>query len=155
MTFLQATPSTWRLLVEHLPRSTTLRALSGGEVLPWPLAQQLCAVTAAVWNAYGPTETTLWSTLAKVEASAPQVTIGRPLGNTQVYLLDALMRPVPVGERGEVYLGGDGVALGYVGRPGLTAARFVPDPYGRAGGRLYRTGDWARYLANEPAVRGP
>jgi amino acid adenylation domain-containing protein len=100
-----------------------------------------------IFNIYGATETTVFSTIAKCMADGRKPSIGKPIANTQVYLLDAGMRPVPVGIPGELYVGGVGVARGYLDRPELTAARFVPDPFSRAkGARLYRTGDMARYL---------
>jgi amino acid adenylation domain-containing protein len=118
-----------------------------GEALKAELVERIYEQTAAtqVWNLYGPTEDTTYSTYALVAPAAP-VTIGRPIACTQVYLLDAQRQPVPVGVAGELYLGGDGLARGYLKRPALTAERFVPDPFGgRAGARLYRTGDLARY----------
>ncbi|TMR36863.1 non-ribosomal peptide synthetase [Nonomuraea zeae] len=140
VTHVQATPSVWRLLLPGGIGGVT--ALAGGEALPAPLAAELRARCARVVNVYGPTETTIWSTAGEVGES---VTIGRPLANTQIYLLDASMRPVPVGVAGELCIGGAGVARGYRGRPGRTAGQFVPDPYGPPGARLYRTGDLARY----------
>jgi acyl-CoA synthetase (AMP-forming)/AMP-acid ligase II/acyl carrier protein len=100
---------------------------------------------ARLVNAYGPTETTIWSTTAEIEPPVTAAPIGTPLANTRAYLLDELLDPAPYGLPGELYLGGAGVARGYHGRPALTAERFVPDPYGPAGGRLYRTGDRVRY----------
>ncbi|MEO8078326.1 MAG: non-ribosomal peptide synthetase, partial [Acidobacteriota bacterium] len=102
-----------------------------------------------LWNLYGPTETTIWSTIERITAGASAVAIGRPIGNTQAHVLDAAGQPVPVGVLGELYLGGVGLAHGYLGQPSLTAEKFVPDPWnGTPGARLYRTGDVARYLAD-------
>ncbi|MFF0223665.1 amino acid adenylation domain-containing protein [Streptomyces sp. NPDC004629] len=144
-TVMQATPATWHLLVETGWRTTGLRVLVGGEALPASLAEQLVDRPGRTWNVYGPTETTIWSTAHRMDSGAEPVSIGRPLANTQVYVLDELMRPVPVGVPGDLYIGGDGVARGYRGRPALTAERFVPDPFGtRIGGRLYATGDKVR-----------
>ena len=99
-----------------------------------------------VRNLYGPTETTVYSLGQRIERGETKPLIGRPLSNTEAYLLDASLRPVPLGACGEVFLGGDGVAMGYWRRPDLTAERFLPDPLGsRPGGRLYRTGDLARH----------
>ncbi|TDE17981.1 amino acid adenylation domain-containing protein, partial [Nonomuraea mesophila] len=143
VTHVQATPSVWRLLLPGGLSGTT--ALAGGEALPPRLAAELRTRFERVVNVYGPTETTIWSTAG--EPGEP-VTIGRPIANTQVYILDARLRPVPVGVTGELCVGGAGVARGYRGRPGHTAERFVPDPYGPPGARMYRTGDLARYRAD-------
>jgi amino acid adenylation domain-containing protein len=149
-TVLQATPATWRMLLQSGWRETErLRlALCGGEALLSDLAERLRPRASQLWNVYGPTETTIWSTLHRVDEVGPStVAIGRPIINTQVYVLDRALGPVPAGTRGELYIGGDGVARGYHGRPDLTAERFVPDPYsGVPGARLYRTGDVVRFL---------
>ncbi|RKE16987.1 non-ribosomal peptide synthetase [Streptomyces sp. TLI_171] len=145
VTHVQATPSGWRLLLDAGLTGTRLTALTGGEALPAPLAAALTAATARLVNVYGPTETTIWSSCADPALGPDRaVTLGRPLDNTRLYLLDERLRPVPYGIPGELYLAGDGVAHGYLGRPGLTASRFLPDPYGPAGSRMYRTGDLAR-----------
>ena len=144
-TVMQATPATWRLLLEAGWSDRDLTMLCGGEALPQELAAQLLERGGALWNLYGPTETTIWST---AERLAPQesVTIGRPIANTQTYVLDKHLQPMPVGVPGELYIAGDGLARGYRQRPDLTAERFVPNPFGKPGGRMYRTGDLARYL---------
>src|ERR1700730_4369846 len=121
-----------------------LVALCGGEALTPQLADSLLDRTAAVWNMYGPTETTVWSTVAAVERGSP-ITIGRPIANTRVYILDRGGKQAPVGVAGEIAIGGDGVAFGYLDRPALTAERFVPDPFA-PGALMYLTGDLARYL---------
>ena len=156
-TVMQATPVTWRLLLEAQWSGPPLaRALCGGEALPRDLAARLLAAGLELWNVYGPTETTIWSAVHQVshdgssEANEP---IGRPIDNTQFYVVDRLMRPVPVGVAGELLIGGDGLAMGYVGRGDLTAEKFVPDPFGtKPGGRLYRTGDLVRYRADGSLV---
>jgi non-ribosomal peptide synthetase component F len=107
--------------------------LVGGEALPEPLAKALVGKGAALWNMYGPTETTIWSTAYEVPRESARVTLGTPLANNTVYVLDERMTPVPIGVRGELYIGGDGVARGYVGQPELTAARFVADPFATQG----------------------
>ncbi len=146
---MQATPATWRLLLEaHWSGSGQLKLLCGGEALSGELAGSLLKRCGSLWNMYGPTETTIWSTLARVASvgSGGVVGIGRPIANTQIYILDGGGQAVPVGVAGELYIGGDGLARGYLKRPELTAERFVPDPFSRhAGKRLYRTGDRARY----------
>ncbi|MGP3963942.1 amino acid adenylation domain-containing protein [Nonomuraea sp. 3N208] len=146
VTHVQATPSVWRLLLPGGLAGVT--ALTGGEALPPRLAEELCARCDRVINVYGPTETTIWSTFGEPGEPGVPITIGRPLANTRIYLLDASMRPVPPGVVGELCIGGAGVARGYRGRPGRTAEQFVPDPYGPPGARLYRTGDQARYRAD-------
>jgi amino acid adenylation domain-containing protein len=148
-TVMQATPSTWRLLVEAgWQASPELKALCGGEALPERLAAELVARAGEVWNLYGPTETTVWSAADRVEARAP-VRIGPPIANTSLVLMSRELEPVAMGVAGELWIGGAGVARGYRGRPELTAERFVPDPWaGRwsePGARLYRTGDLARH----------
>lgn len=146
-TVMQATPATWRLLIEAgWSGNENLTLLCGGEALKRNLADQLLTRAKAVWNFYGPTETTIWSTAWKV-APGDSVLIGRPLANTQLYTLDQALQPVPVGTVGELHIGGDGVARGYWNRPELTAAKFIPNPFSEGTGRrLYKTGDLARYL---------
>jgi amino acid adenylation domain-containing protein len=153
-TMMQATPATWKLLLSTGWRGRQkLKVLCGGEALPARLAEELRAVVdGPIYNLYGPTETTIWSAIHEVNADGgtlPVVSLGRPIANTQLYLLDASLEPVPVGVQGELYIAGDGVARGYWRRPELTAERFVPNPFSRrAGERMYRTGDLARYLGN-------
>ncbi|MYY05578.1 non-ribosomal peptide synthetase [Streptomyces sp. ATexAB-D23] len=149
VTHVQATPSGWRMLLDAGlgGHAAGLTALTGGEALPPALATDLGAVSKRLVNVYGPTETTIWSTLAEPAVSDDgEVLIGEPLANTRAYVLDERLRPVPYGLPGELYLGGAGLAHGYRHRPGLTATRFVPDPYGPPGARLYRTGDLVRRL---------
>ncbi|MFO0554761.1 MAG: amino acid adenylation domain-containing protein [Polyangiaceae bacterium] len=144
-TVLQATPSTYRLLraAGYEPRG--LKALAGGELLPTDLAEWLVESGADLTNCYGPTETTIWSTIHRVREVRGTVPIGRPIANTSIYILDAELEPRPAGAWGEVFIGGDGVANGYLNRPDATAERFVPDPFSdKPGARLYRTGDVGR-----------
>ncbi|HZI10955.1 MAG TPA: amino acid adenylation domain-containing protein, partial [Myxococcus sp.] len=155
VTHLQCTPSYARALLQSPEASAALAGLRymlvGGEALPAPLAEQLRhRVSGAVLNMYGPTETTVWSSTHRVrEAEAATVSIGTPIANTRIYILDAHLRPVPVGVTGELYIAGDGVVRGYLGRPELTAERFVPEPFaGLPGARMYRTGDLARWCAD-------
>ncbi len=146
-TVMQATPATWRLLLEAgWPGSHRLKILCGGEAFPRELANQLVERVPALWNMYGPTETTIWSATYRVEAGDDPVSIGGPIANTQIYLLDEHLSPVPIGVPGELYVGGDGLARGYFNRPSLTAERFIPNPFSaKPGARLYNTGDLARY----------
>ncbi|WP_338781635.1 amino acid adenylation domain-containing protein [Streptomyces sp. DG1A-41] len=145
-TIMQATPSLWHALVEAGGVPDSLRVLVGGEALPASLARTLAEGGRSVTNLYGPTETTIWSTAAGVPASG-DVSIGAPIANTRVYVLDSGLRPVPDGVAGELYIAGSGLARGYHRRPGLSAERFVADPYGPAGTRMYRTGDLVRRTA--------
>jgi amino acid adenylation domain-containing protein len=149
-TVMQATPATWQLLLASgWQGARDFTILCGGEPLSPKLANQLMAGGAAVWNMYGPTETTIWSTIWRVDGAngaISAVSIGRPIANTQTYVLDAAQQLVPAGVAGELYIGGDGLARGYWNRPELTAEKFVPNPF-VPGSRLYRTGDIARYRA--------
>ena len=146
-TIMQATPATWRMLIEAgWLGSDRLTVLCGGEALPQDLVGALLDRSAALWNMYGPTETTIWSTIEKIQRADQEISIGRPIANTNVYILDQFMQPVPVGVSGELYIGGHGVARGYRGRAELTKERFVPHPFStEPDARLYRTGDVARY----------
>ncbi|HEY3581495.1 MAG TPA: MupA/Atu3671 family FMN-dependent luciferase-like monooxygenase, partial [Pyrinomonadaceae bacterium] len=155
VTHLQCTPTLAGALLQEAETRAGLskleQLLCGGEALPGSLAAELSrTVRGNVHNMYGPTETTIWSAVHEVveaDGETPIVALGRPIANTQLYLLDDALKPVPIGVRGELYIGGDGVARGYWNRGELTAERFVPDPFSRRGGeRLYRTGDEGRYL---------
>ncbi|GAB4055873.1 non-ribosomal peptide synthetase [Catellatospora paridis] len=144
-THVQATPSTWRMLLDAGFAGAPITALCGGEPLPLPLAQRLRARTGRLLNVYGPTETTIWSTAAEIPADPARITIGGPLANTTLHVLDPDLRPLPPGVPGELCIGGVGLARGYRDRPELTAQRFVVDAAGR---RLYRTGDLVRLAAD-------
>ena len=150
VTVMQATPVTWRALLDTgWGDGRGLTILCGGEAMPRRLADELLGTGARVWNMYGPTETTIWSAIHRVGAQGDPVPIGRPIANTKTYILDSHLAPVPINVSGELYIGGAGVARGYHNRPELTAARFLPDPFTRAtGARLYRTGDQARFRAD-------
>jgi amino acid adenylation domain-containing protein len=150
-TAMQATPATWRLLLEGGWQAPPgFKVLCGGEALPGELAARLGAHGAEVWNLYGPTETTIWSAVEPVDparaAERAVVSLGRPIANTTIHIAGRGLEPVPAGVPGELLIGGAGLARGYLGRPDLTAERFVPDPLGGRGERLYRTGDLARRL---------
>ncbi|MFI6475799.1 amino acid adenylation domain-containing protein [Streptomyces sp. NPDC050516] len=149
-TAMQATPSLWQTLLAEAPDSLgAVRCFVGGEALSEPLAEELRKATAGLTNLYGPTETTIWSTAARVDGTRPGApAIGTPVLNTRVYVLDAWLRPVPATVPGELYIAGAGLARGYLNRPGLTAERFVADPYGEPGTRMYRTGDLVRWGAD-------
>ncbi len=147
---MQATPATWRmLLLAGWSGTSDLRVFCGGEALPRELADEILPRAKELWNVYGPTETTIWSAVKRVEADGQPITIGHPIANTQIYILDANRDPLPLGVPGELYIAGDGLARGYLERPELTAERFLPDPFSsNAGARMYRTGDKARWLPN-------
>ncbi|MCM3385244.1 non-ribosomal peptide synthetase DhbF [Bacillus subtilis] len=147
---MQATPTLWHALVTSEPEKLRgLRVLVGGEALPSGLLQALQDLHCSVTNLYGPTETTIWSAAAFLEEGLQGVPpIGKPIWNTQVYVLDNGLQPVPPGVVGELYIAGTGLARGYFHRPDLTAERFVADPYGPPGTRMYRTGDQARWRAD-------
>ena len=146
-TVMQATPVTWRLLLEAgWKGGKDFKALVGGEALPRDLANQLIALGVELWNMYGPTETTVWSTCDCITDTSNVITIGRPIANTTVYVLDQQRQLCPIGMPGELCIGGDGVALGYWNQPELTSERFIPDPFSLTrGATLYCTGDRARW----------
>jgi amino acid adenylation domain-containing protein len=145
---MQATPATWRMMLEAgWPGEAKLRALCGGEALTRKLAEQLLERVGSLWNMYGPTETTVWSVAGEVTRGEKPITIGQPIGNTQLYVLDRYLQPAPMGVIGDLHIGGDGVAQGYLNQPELTAEKFIPDPFiATPGACLYKTGDQARYL---------
>ena len=147
---MQATPATWRMLLDAgWEGNSQLKILCGGEALPQNLASQLCQRAASVWNLYGPTETTIWSTIHQVDEREAFVPIGRPIANTQIYILDKHLQPVPVGVPGELYIGGAGLARRYFNQPELTQEKFIPNPFtSDSESRIYKTGDLARYLPN-------
>jgi pimeloyl-ACP methyl ester carboxylesterase len=147
-TVMQATPTTWRVLLESgWQGDRNLKVLVGGEALSADLARQLAECCGSVWNMYGPTETTIWSSVYKLEGKDDKlVPIGKPIANTTFYILDANRQPVAAGAEGELYIGGEGLARGYFERDQLTAEKFVSNPFcADLGARMYRTGDLARY----------
>lgn len=155
-TVMQATPATWQMLLSAgWQGEKRLRILVGGEALSRELANQLLDQCAELWNMYGPTETTIWSSIEHVKkpsaeegtlASQGAISIGRPIANTQFYILDEHQRPVSIGVVGNLYIGGDGLAIGYRNQPDLTAEKFIDNPFGT--GRIYHTGDLARHRAD-------
>jgi amino acid adenylation domain-containing protein len=146
-TAMQATPAMWRVMLEAGFRSTPgFLMLCGGEPLRQDVAARLLEGEGELWNMYGPTETTIWSTCARIVRGAP-ITAGVPIANTQCYVLDPSDRLVPTGAAGQLHIAGDGLARGYLKQPALTAERFVANPFGP--GRMYRTGDSARMLSGE------
>jgi amino acid adenylation domain-containing protein len=142
ITVMQATPYTWRVMLEAgWEQKLPLKILCGGEALPKDLINKLNDRSLELWNMYGPTETTVWSTV-KLIRNDTDITIGRPIDNTQIYILDEKLNNFTDGTIGEIYIGGDGVAKGYLNRPELTDERFVDDIFsGIAGSKMYRTGD--------------
>ena len=159
-TVMQATPATWKMLLTAglSNHKLDVKLLSGGEALPAGLAHQLLEVGKELWNVYGPTEATIWSTIYKVgdrlkstKDSHVITPIGRPIANTDIYILDSYLQPVPIGVPGELHIGGTGLARGYLKRSELTQERFIANPFGNLqaqsqNSRIYKTGDLARYL---------
>jgi amino acid adenylation domain-containing protein len=146
-TIMQATPATWRMLLSTGWRGEGVtHILCGGEQLTNELALELVGTGKEVWNLYGPTETTIWSMSKKITKES-STNLGRPITNTEIYILDSDFQPVPLGVSGEIHIGGNGVARGYLHSPDLTAERFIPNPFNKVvGARLYKTGDFGRYL---------
>ncbi|HEY4188605.1 MAG TPA: amino acid adenylation domain-containing protein, partial [Polyangia bacterium] len=150
ITMMQATPATWRLLLEAgWQGHDKLRMLCGGEAMSAALADRLLPCGSELWNMYGPTETTVWSSLQRIAPGYELITIGKPIDRTQIYVLDAERRQVPRGEIGELYIGGQGLARGYRQRSELTAERFIQNPHGPVGDLIYRTGDLGRLLPDD------
>ncbi|MDP9079365.1 MAG: non-ribosomal peptide synthetase [Bacteroidota bacterium] len=149
ITFMQATPYTWRMMLEAgWEKLLPLKILCGGEAMPKDLVGKLTVRTSELWNMYGPTETTIWSTIKLIE-SDEDITIGKPIANTQVYILDENSNNITDGSIGEIIIGGDGVAAGYLNRDELTAERFIDNPFSDTpGDKMYRTGDLGRYKEN-------
>lgn len=150
ITMMQATPATWRLLIEAgWTGSSSLKVLCGGEALPMDLSKQLLNRCSMLLNVYGPTETTIWSTLDIVEPNSNTIFIGKPIANTQVYVVDKSMNPVPIGVPGELLIGGDGLARGYINLPELTKEKFIPDIFSnKPNAFLYKTGDVVKFTSN-------
>ncbi|WP_213291173.1 AMP-binding protein, partial [Bradyrhizobium sp. sGM-13] len=134
VTVIQATPSTWRMLLDHddppgPPLPIGCRVLCGGEALAPDLARRLLMQASAVWNLYGPTETAVWSARHRLDGEDDRPLLGGPIGNTTLYILDHALNVAPIGMVGELYIGGAGVARGYLNRPDLTAERFIASPF--------------------------
>jgi len=143
---MQATPSTWRLLIaSKWDGNPSLKVLCGGEAMPKDLLIQLLPKVGQVWNMYGPTETTVWSSCYQVTDAQAPILIGKPIANTQFFVLDENLNPVPAGVHGELYIGGEGVTKGYLNRDDLTEERYITSPFGFNGERLYRTGDLVKF----------
>lgn len=151
VTVMQATPSTWRNLLNAGWRGNgSFKVLCGGEAFPPDLANQLLGCAGEVWNMYGPTETTIWSTCYRLTKKNQPVLIGRPIANTQVFVLDRSHNPVPVGLIGDIYIGGHGLARGYLYADELTQAAFIRHPFSQdPSARLYKTGDEGRFLPDK------
>ena len=149
-TFMQPTPATWRmLLTAGWQGSPNLKMVSTGEALPRNLANQLLPLGKELWNLYGPTETTIWSAGYQIAADNQPITIGYPIANTQIHVLDTNLQPVPIGVPGELHIGGVGLARGYLNRSELTSEKFISNPLSSdPNARLYKTGDLARWLPN-------
>lgn len=145
---MQATPITWMMLLESgFKPSPKLKMLCGGEAMARSLADQLVQNGGELWNMYGPTETTIWSSVARIQPGPEPITVGHPIANTQFHVLDRFGRVQPLGVVGELHIGGEGVARGYFRRPDLTAEKFISDSFSATpGARLYRTGDLARLM---------
>lgn len=148
-TVMQATPYTWRIMLEAgWDKSAPIKAICGGEALPAELAGRILGAAGSLWNVYGPTETTIWSTVKQI-TDPGKITIGRPIDNTSIYILDKFLKPLGPSIPGEIYVGGEGVAAGYLNRSELTAEKFVSDPFvDIPGAKMYNTGDLGRFLLN-------
>jgi len=154
-TMLQATPATWRLLLAAgFAAPPGFKMLCGGEALPRALASELLAGAGRLWNMYGPTETTIWSSCAEITAQTTDISIGQPIANTEFHILDRFDRLAPIGVSGQLHIGGEGLARGYFKSTELTLDKFIANPLGTRSPRLYRTGDSARRLPNGEIMLG-
>ncbi|WP_226001895.1 non-ribosomal peptide synthetase, partial [Paenibacillus sp. BJ-4] len=146
-TIMQATPVTWTMLFQAgWKNEENMKVLCGGEALSETLKSYFVHNSCDAWNMFGPTETTIWSTIQSITADKP-ISIGKPIANTQIYILDKRLRPVPVGLPGELFISGGGLARGYLNQPALTAEKFIDNPF-NPGTKLYRTGDLCRWLSD-------
>lgn len=150
ITILQATPSRWKMLLSAgWEKQYPITAFTAGEALTKQLAHQILQKTKALWNLYGPTETTIYSTIKQINITDEVITIGKPVNNTAIYILDEHQKQLPVNSIGEIFIAGEGVADGYLNRPELTAQKFILDPFSAAEGqKMYGTGDLGKYLLN-------
>jgi amino acid adenylation domain-containing protein len=149
ITVMQATPYTWRIMLEAGWKTEKLKVICGGEALPMDLARRILERATSLWNVYGPTETTIWSTIKQITAQDSVISIGKPIDNTSIYILDKYLNPLAAGTAGEIYIGGEGIAHGYLNQPELTAQKFVPDPFSvEPGARMYSTGDLGTFAAD-------
>ncbi|MBB5395405.1 amino acid adenylation domain-containing protein [Mucilaginibacter sp. AK015] len=149
ITVMQATPYTWRMMLEAGWDTEKIKVICGGEALPIDLAARILGRASSLWNVYGPTETTIWSTLKEIKHTDRAVSIGKPIDNTLVYILDKFQKPLMPGAAGGIYIGGEGVALGYLNQPQLTSEKFIADPFSAEGNaKLYRTGDLGTFTAD-------
>ncbi|MBD1394377.1 non-ribosomal peptide synthetase [Mucilaginibacter glaciei] len=149
ITVMQATPYTWRIMLESGWEQERIKVICGGEALPMDLATRILGRASSLWNVYGPTETTIWSTLKEIKAGDKSISIGKPIANTGVYVLDKFMNPMAPGAAGELYISGDGVGKGYLNQPDLTKEKFVIDIFGnQPNAKMYRTGDLATFTPN-------
>jgi len=150
VSIMQATPSTWRMMLQSKwEERLDLKALCGGEALSKDLAKALLSRCTSLWNMYGPTETTVWASVKQIKDIKATISIGHPVANSQIYILDQHLRPVPAGRIGEICIGGTGLARAYLNKPELTAKSFVPNPISpELYSRIYRSGDLGKYLDN-------
>lgn len=150
VTMMQATPSTWRMLLDAgWDKPFNSKIICGGEALPRDIADKLIPLCSSLWNMYGPTETTIYSTRKQITKNDEIITIGWPMDNTQVYILDEYLKNVPPGATGEIFIAGEGVATGYLNKSDLTTERFLPNPFSKdINNTMYRTGDLGRFLEN-------
>ena len=148
-TIVHATPTTWSLLLEAGFTGKGLKRVIGAEPLPRELCTRLLTADPSLYNFYGPTETTVWSAFHHFRSPDELIVVGRPLANTQIYILDKNLQPAPIGVPGEIHIGGDGVTHGYLKRPELTAEKFIPDPFSdNPKAKMYKTGDLGRFFAD-------